>query len=62
MNGPTQREWEDMAKRVHELEQTQVTMREEHARMRGAAGILGFIGGLFAAAIVTAVVRAIWGG
>ena len=60
MNGPpTEREHADLVARVAELERHVVSLREFRARAHGIASVLGFLGGLIAAAILTAILRAL---
>lgn len=63
MNGPpTEREHADLVARVARLEQEIVALREFRARAHGVASVLGFLGGVVAASIITAVLRAIGSG
>ena len=60
MNGPpTEREHLALLARVDELEREVDSLREWRARAHGVASVLGFVGGIISAVIVTAIVRAI---
>jgi hypothetical protein len=63
VNGPpTQREFELIISRLRIYEKDIEDLKAWKNRQQGIAAILGFVGGIFSAIIVTAIARALFGG